>query len=282
MNSSRLDHESLQKEVILNQSSKKKNSSFSTLTKFYTTESEPNIKNEIFNDFTRTIPRQEAYERKSLMKKIREKEMRNLNLNDEQIKQEKKREGLEQELVNLAHREQEIIEKAIKEQEYERKAQEKREKERLIFEIKELERIQAWKIEQERLEHQRIEDQFKGEIMTKIIIKEHELEEKHLEIELYEKMLKDEKLRLDCVKEDLTREQQDLQSEKLLFYEEMMEERKKIEEYFKEIAKKTSILNSRDEKILKAKVLAENKEIMKELEKKVGKSPDKNDKSLTN
>ncbi|OMJ74151.1 hypothetical protein SteCoe_27006 [Stentor coeruleus] len=281
LNSSHIDHDSFHKEETHNFSSKNKNSSFSNSSKLCTTKSESNIKNEIFNGFTRTIPRQEAYERKSLLKKIREKEIRNSQLKDEKIKQEKEREKLE----NLAYREKEIIEKTMKEQhrqECERKIQEKREQERIDLEKKELEKIRARKIEQERIEHQRIEDQFKDEIMTKVIIKERELEEKNLEIELYEKMLKDERLRLDFVKDDLTNERQELQSEKLVFYEEIIEERKKIEEYFTDIASKTSILNSRKEEILKAKITAEDKEIMKELEKKVGKSSDKSDKILTN
>ncbi|OMJ67668.1 hypothetical protein SteCoe_35099 [Stentor coeruleus] len=223
LNSSNIGHDSFQKEET--DSPKKKNSSFSSFTKFYTTESEPNIKNEIFNDFTRTIYRQEAYERKFLMKKIREKETRNLQLKDEKIRQGEEYEGIRQKFINLASSEQEIIGKVIKEQHFQE------------YECKEHEEY-----EKEKLEYKRIEGQVKDEMIIK------ELNEKYLEIELYGKILKDEKLKLDCMKESLTREQQELQSEKLVFYEEMMEEREKIEEYFTDIALKTSILNNKKEK----------------------------------
>lgn len=276
LNDSRFNNISIQKYEGFNINSKTKSNSFSS------------IKKNPFPAFTKSQQESEIEDRDSVLRQLEEKELKDREINEEMMRQERTRERLkmerfekeklEFELMDLERRENELIENAKREHEHkesERKEAERRENEKLILELKELERLDAKRREEERQEHQRIEDDFKEELMKKIMIKESELEEKQLEIELLEKMVLEEKSSLLNERENLHKEKQELQSEKLAFYEEIMEERRKIENYLTDIASKTDILNSRREKLLKAQQIIEEKEIMIELEKRVGKSPEK-------
>lgn len=272
---------------------KRKNSSFCSFSKPSINDSDIATKHDTCGDYGngKATKEAESYDRNHFMRKIRDKELRSqaMRERDKEIRRrEESHERREQERreyerkknekAELERREHEKYDQERHEQgqrEYGRKEYERREQERLEVERNEQERNASMNKEQERLEYERIENELKEEMMKKFTAKEHELEEKQIEMELLQKMLNEEKEKINQERESLDKENEDLQAEKIAFYEEMMQERKKMEEYFSDIASKTSILNNRREKLLKARKILEDKEIMIKLEKDITKSPQK-------
>ncbi|OMJ91439.1 hypothetical protein SteCoe_6019 [Stentor coeruleus] len=272
---------------------KRKNSSFCSFSKPSINDSDIATKHDTYADYGngKLIKETESHDRNHFMRKIRDRELRSQAMRERDKEIRRREESYERreqerreyerkknEKAELERREHEKFDQEKYEQgqkEYDKKEYEKREQERLEIERNEQETIENIKREQERLERERIENEFKEEITKKFMVKERQLEEKQIEMELLQKMLNEEKDKIDQVRESLDKENEDLQAEKIAFYEEMMQERKKIEEYFSDIASKTNILNSRREKLLKARKILEDKEIMKKLEKDITKSPQK-------
>ncbi|OMJ70931.1 hypothetical protein SteCoe_30983 [Stentor coeruleus] len=256
----------------------RKNSSFCSFRKPSINDSDIATKFDTCGDYnsSKVIKETENHDRKHFMRKIRDKELRIQAMKDRDREARRVEENYERREQERREYERKKNEKAeLERKEYEKFDQEKHEQDQKEYEKKEQERIENMKKEEEKLERERIEKEFKEEIIRKNMVKERELEEKQIEMELLEKMLNEEKEKIVQERESLDKEHDDLQAEKIAFYEEMMQERKKIEEYFSDIASKTSILNDRREKLLKARKILEDKEIMIKLEKDITKSPQK-------